>query len=210
MTNGFFITFEGGEGVGKTTQIKHLSERLEKQGHDTVQTREPGGTPHAESIRNLLGDTELGPTWDNESELFMFSAARSMHVKDIIQPALNSGKIVVCDRYTDSTQVYQGIDQGLPDDLMQTAIRYGSKNIYPNLTFILDLPAEEGLRRVKERGIRDHYDEQDEDFYEKIRQGFLSIADKEPERCVIINAMRDEQTIASEIESVTLERLGDV
>lgn len=210
MTNGFFITFEGGEGVGKTTQIKHLHDRLAARGHDIVQTREPGGTPHAEAIRNLLSDKELGPNWNHESEVLLISAARAMHIDHLIKPSLDLGKTVICDRYTDSTWVYQGIVQKQPAAFLDILIEHSTKDIMPDLTFVLDLPTEEGLRRVKERGIRDHYDEQGADFYEQIRHGFLSVAQKSPDRCVIINAMRDETEIADEIEAKVLERLGDV
>jgi dTMP kinase len=210
MSKGFFITFEGGEGVGKSTQIAHLSKSLKEKGINTVQTREPGGTPQAEAIRNLLCSPEYSGTWTNESELLMYSAARSQHVHDVVLPALDKAQTVLCDRYVDSTCVYQGIVQGLPEELMNTVIKHSALNVFPDLTFILDLSAAEGLKRVRSRGIRDHYDDQDENFYEQIRQGFLTIAKENPDRCVIIDAQQDEQAIAKEIETLASERLYNV
>lgn len=210
MTNGFFITFEGGEGVGKTTQIAQLCERLRQKGQDVAQTREPGGTPHAEKIRGLLSDPELGHGWNPQAEIMLISAARAMHVDHLIRPSLKANKTVVCDRFTDSTWVYQGIVQKQPEAFIDILIEHATDDVAPDLTFILDLPAEEGLKRVRERGIRDHYDQQDETFYEQVRQGFLTIAGKYPERCVIINAMREPGEIADEIERITLERMDRV
>ncbi len=210
MTNGFFITFEGGEGVGKTTQIAQLCERLKQKGQDVVQTREPGGTPHAEKIRGLLSDPELGHSWNPQAEVMLISAGRAMHVDHLIRPSLMGGKTVVCDRFTDSTWVYQGIVQKQPEAFIDILIEHATDDVIPDLTFILDLPAEEGLKRVRERGIRDHYDEQDEEFYEQVRQGFLTIAGKYAERCVIIDAMREPGEIADEIERIALEHMNRV
>lgn len=210
MTNGFFITFEGSEGVGKTTQINFLRQRLEKAGQNVVQTREPGGTPHAEQIRDLLSHQDLGQGWCPEAELMLISAGRAMHMKELVAPALQDGKTVICDRFIDSTWVYQGILQKLPEAFIDILIEHSTNDMIPDLTLILDLPAKEGLKRVHERGIRDHYDQQDEAFYEQIRQGFLTIAEKHADRCVMINAMQEPAAIADEIERVVLERMNRV
>lgn len=210
MSKGYFITFEGGEGVGKTTQIERLETSLKEQGIDVVRTREPGGTEHAEIIRNLLSDPKLGPTWSHEAELMMFSAARAMHVRDLIKPALDAGKTVICDRYTDSTMVYQGFLQNQPLEYLNMLIDRSTKGVLPDLTLILDLPAEESIKRVKERGARDHYDEQDVEFYKQLRTGFLSVAEKNKERCVIIDAMQPVDDIAAEILKIAQERMPHV
>lgn len=199
MGKGLFISFEGGEGVGKTTQIKLLADTLKKLGQDVVTTREPGGTPHAETLRNLLSDKELGPHWAPEAEAMILNAARVMHVRDVIAPALESGKILITDRFVDSTDVYQGYIQKLPRDFLMDMEQAATKGLRPDITFILDLPGEEGMKRVQARGVRDHYDDQDAEFYESIRQGFLQIAAQNPERCVIINAMQDIEAIAEEV-----------
>lgn len=209
MTNGYFITFEGGEGVGKTTQISMLADALKSQGYDVITTREPGGTPHAEAIRDLLSDPELGKGFLPEAEAYMFTAARHMHVQDVIKPALEAGKIVLCDRYIDSTLVYQGHVQGLDLKFLNDLVEKGSGGFLPNLTLIFDLSAEEGLKRVQERGIRDHYDEQDAGFYNKIRQGFLQQADQNKERCEIIDASKNIDEIANNIAAIVTERLKD-
>ena len=208
MQQGFFITFEGGEGVGKTTQIQKLSEELSALGHDVIVTREPGGTPHAEAIRNLLSDPELGPHWLPKAEAMLISAARLMHVQDVIRPALSNGKIVISDRFIDSTQVYQGIVHQVADDFLSTLNAHSAKDIAPNLTFILDLNPEEGLKRVRARGVRDHYDEQGADFYEQIRQGFLKIAQDNPDRCEVIDASSSIDDIANDILTKTKEKLN--
>ena len=210
MKNGYFITFEGGEGVGKTTQISILADALKSQGHDVVTTREPGGTPHAEAIRNLLSDPELGKGFHPEAEAYMFTAARHMHVQDVIKPALEAGKIVLCDRYADSTYVYQGHVQGLNMNLLDDLITKSSDGCLPNLTLVFDLTAEEGLKRVQARGVRDHYDEQDADFYDQIRQGFLKQAEQNKDRCVIVDASRSIDDIAADISTIVTERLIDV
>jgi dTMP kinase len=207
MGTGFFISFEGGEGVGKTTQISRLVDTLEKAGHNVLRTREPGGTPHAEKLRNLLSDPELGPTWHPEAEAMIINAGRVMHVRDAIKPAMDAGQIVITDRFIDSTTVYQGHVQKLPMAFLQDLENTATDGLVPDLTLILDLPGEEGMKRVQARGARDHYDNQDIAFYEDIRQGFLEIARQNPERCVIIDAMQDINTIADSIKTVVLERL---
>jgi dTMP kinase len=207
MINGFFITFEGGEGAGKTTQIKHLLHRLEEN-HGAVLTREPGGTPAAEDIRNLIFSPQHDGQWTPQAETLMMFAARSMHIKDVIAPALNDNKIVVCDRYMDSTRVYQGSVKGVDSNLIKTLEDKIIERFVPNLTIILDLPAETAMARVQGRGAENNNDRGDLEFYSNLRQGFLNIAAESPERCVVINANTDEKTIADAIYKIVTERMG--
>ncbi|MEM8833214.1 MAG: dTMP kinase [Pseudomonadota bacterium] len=209
MSNkGFFITFEGGEGAGKSTQIKLLADHLQSQGHDIVTTREPGGTPAAEEIRDLLSHEEWGGNWSQDAELLLFFVARSMHIKDVIAPALEAGKIILCDRYIDSTRVYQGalhkIDMSFIKDLEKRVVG----NYIPNITFLLDIPVETVLERVSRRGARDHYDQQDESNHQILRDGFLDLAKEEYDRFEIIDATKEIETIAQNIAQITVERLS--
>jgi len=207
MNNPLFITFEGGEGAGKSTQIKAVAEHLSAEGRKPVVTREPGGTPAGEKIRGLLCDPDLGPKWSPESEAMLLNAARHMHVKDIIRPALDKGQIVLCDRYIDSTRVYQGFIQGLETDFIHRLEDDIIGKIRPDLTFILDLPVEKALERVNRRGTLDHYDQGDAAFHEQLRQGFLDIAAQEPERCRVIDADRNPVDITQEICEIITEKL---
>jgi len=198
---GRFITFEGGEGAGKSTQIARLKDRLEKLGHPTLVTREPGGSPLAEEIRAfiLTGRAKpLGPF----AEALMFAAARIDHLDKTIVPALKNGTTVLCDRFADSTRAYQGssgtIDSSLIDDLERVTLA-GTK---PDLTLILDLPAETGLARAGERRAQkgegiDRFEDEDLSFHQALRQAFLAIAKAAPQRCVVINA----DQLADEVEA---------
>lgn len=208
MSKGVFITFEGGEGVGKTTQIKRLQKSLQNSGHDVLTTREPGGIPAAEEIRTLLSHKDYGGAWTPEAELLLLLAARSMHIKHMIAPALEAGKIVICDRYIDSTHVYQGHMQNIDEDFMGSLDQRIAGNCKPDLTFILDLAAEKAMARVQERGQRDHYDRQSVEFYDKLRQGFLKIAAKNPQRCFVIDADNNEDAIEEDIKAKLTEKLG--
>ena len=208
MDKGFFITFEGGEGVGKTTQIKHLKRHLKDNGHDIILTREPGGTPAAEEIRSLLSHPAYGGKWTPEAEAMLLFAARAMHIKEVIAPALQQGQIVICDRYTDSTRVYQSHLQGLGMDFIDNLEKQIVGKYKPDLTFILDLPAQKAMERVQSRGAKDHYDRGNLEFYNKLRQGFLDIAAKNPERCDVVDATADEKTIADHIFSIVSKRLS--
>lgn len=211
MNQGLFITLEGGEGAGKTTQIEHLRESLIQDGHSVVVTREPGGTPAAEALRDLLSHPEFGPEWTADAETMLLYAARSMHISDVIKPALAQGRIVICDRYVDSTRVYQGLIKNLNPFFLECLEVQIVGDVMPNITFVLDIPAEETIKRIDERGgAKDHYDNQSAEFHEKIRQGFLTIAKQEPERCSVINAVQKEQKIATEIKNDVLSLLGQI
>jgi dTMP kinase len=189
-----FITFEGGEGSGKTTQIELLKKAFESRGHDVVTTREPGGTPEAEKIRDLLVQRD-GGAWTPLAEAMLFFTARHMHVETKIKPALAEGKIVVCDRFTDSTIAYQGYGHGFDLDILNQVKKLSIGDFEPNKTFILDIPVKDGLARAGKRmegedsgDTEDRFERMKIDFHENLRQGYLSIARDNPERCIVIDA----------------------
>lgn len=208
---GRFITLEGGEGAGKSTQCKRLASSLESAGKSVILTREPGGSPGAEAIRNLLVEGET-TRWDGITELLMLYAARRDHVEKAIEPALQRGDWVVCDRFADSTMAYQGYGFGLGRDLVETIHSVAIGSLQPDLTFILDVPVEAGLSRAGERdadqNASNRYERMDKDFHERLRQGFLDIAAREPDRCAVIDAAQDKTTVADAIRDVLVERLG--
>jgi dTMP kinase len=185
MKRGKFITLEGGEGVGKSTQAKRLAERLERAGIPVVVTREPGGTPVGEDVRNLI--LKDRPT-DPVTELLLFAAARAEHVTSVIRPALDEGTWVISDRFIDSTRVYQGKRYNLEPELISVLERYTVAPDFPDLTLILDLPASEGVERARTRGTLSRYDAERIETHETLRKGFLEIATHEPKRCVLIDA----------------------
>lgn len=211
--SGYFITFEGGEGVGKTTQIKALAANLEKQGRDVVVTREPGGTPAAETIRSLLVHEDFGGQWSPEAEAMLIFAARAMHVRDVITPALEQGKVVISDRYIDSTRAYQGYLQGMDMAFIKRLERDVVCDVLPNLTIILDLPVEVGMARVSARGVEggagDHYDRADQSVHQTLRDAFLDIHSSEPDRCVIVDADKESDQIAQDVLSIVSEKIGE-
>ncbi len=188
MTRGRFITFEGGEGGGKSTQVKLLASALEAAGHSVVLTREPGGSPGAEEIRKLI--VEGAPErWDGLTEALLISAARREHVVRTIEPALAAGRWVVCDRFADSTIAYQGYGRGLDRAMLDALRRYAVGALVPDLTLILDLPVAVGLERARaRRGAEQRFEAMDEAFHERLRQGFRAIAAAEPTRCRVLDA----------------------
>lgn len=200
-----FVTFEGGEGAGKSTQLRLFAERL-KKAHIAVEiTREPGGTPGAEAIRELLVRGEVA-RWTPLTEAFLHLAARADHVARFIQPALKAGKWVLCDRFADSTVAYQGYGHGLDRTAIAQLNKLALGDVRPDLTLIFDLPVTEGLARSRKpsqmRG-EDRYEKMDTSFHERIRQGFLAIAAQEPQRCRIINATGTVDMIAEQVASIT-------
>ena len=202
MPTGNFITFEGGEGTGKSTQCKHLSRRLSDRGFHAMVTREPGGSQRAEQIREVLlrgVDDQLGPL----AEALLLSAARDDHMTKIIRPALRAGSWIICDRFTDSTRVYQGVGGGVSEEVLDSLEELVVGNVKPDLTIILDMPAEDGLARANSRRGEnekaDKFEVLDANFHNMLRSAFLNIADKEPDRCVVINASGTEAHVADEV-----------
>lgn len=188
MERGQFITFEGGEGAGKSTQLKLLAEALERAGIEVVTTREPGGSPGAEAIRGLLV-TGAVDRWDAHTEALLHTAARRDHLARTVWPALERGAWVICDRFADSTLAYQGYGHGLPKDFITGLTRLAIGDFKPDLTLILDLPVEEGLKRAGGRGgAEDRYERMGLAFHERLRQGFLEIARQDTDRCAVLNA----------------------
>lgn len=192
---GLFITFEGGEGAGKTTQIKRLAAAL---GNDIILTREPGGTPEAEAIRNTFFQNN-GQNWPPEALVLLMFSARVLHTENLIRPALEKGQTVLCDRYTDSTRVYQGYAGNLSLEKIEQVKTLSIGEFEPNLTFVMDIAPEEGLKRADARAGETTFESKDLAFHQKIRNGFLTIARANPERCVIIDASQDADTIAAQI-----------
>lgn len=200
-----FITFEGIEGCGKTTQIRVAGDFLRHQNVPFIITEEPGGTPLGRKIRKILlnrGTFELS----DKAELLLFSAARAQHVKDVIVPALKGGKVVLCDRFSDATIAYQGFGRGFPVDFIQILNKFSTNGIKPGLTIILDVPVKIGLKRAMERisqlegkVLEDRFEREHLSFHEKIRRGYLSLAKREPERFRILDASKDIDTIQKKV-----------
>ena len=195
-----FITFEGGEGTGKSTQVKLLAERLRAEGKDVVTTREPGGTPEAEALRALLvsGDPN---SWSAEAEALLNYAARDSHLAKVIRPALTAGKTVICDRFMDSTRAYQGYAGGCSMALIDELQRSIVGTTMPNLTLVFDLDPKLGLSRAKLRADvdEDRYERKGLAFHQRLRDGFLAIAKAEPVRCKLVDASQDIEGVARQV-----------
>ena len=208
MARGRFITFEGGEGGGKSTQLKALAERLERAGIEAVSTREPGGSYGAESIRDLLV-TGAADRWSPVTETLLMYAARRDHVERVIRPALERGAWVICDRFADSTRAYQGAGGGTDPALIEALETHVMGKVRPDLTLILDLPVAEGLRRAHHRaGAETRFESKGAAFHERLRQGFLAIARAEPERCAVIDASQPLNAVGSAVWRAVQERLA--
>jgi dTMP kinase len=211
-SKGFFITFEGGEGSGKSTQVNRLAASLQASGYAVVVTREPGGTPEAEKIRNLLVQSD-GGNWNAMEECLLLFAARLNHYRTLIEPALNEKKIVICDRFSDSTRAYQGYGLGLPLEHIEAIKFLTLGSVEPDLTLLLDIPVKEGLARSTKRlqaenSGEDRYEGMELDFHEKLRQGFLSLSRSAPQRFCVMNASRCKDDLSEEIASYVNKRLG--
>ena len=205
-SNHRFITFEGGEGAGKSTQAALLADALRARGLEVLATREPGGSTGAEAIRELLVRGEPG-RWDALSETLLHFAARRDHFVTTIEPALARGAWVVCDRFADSTMAYQGHGLGVERETVAGLYRAVLGDFAPDLTIILDLPVEEGLARASKRGGDDRYERMDAAFHQRLRDGFLAIAGAAPERCAVIDARGDVDAVHAAVLAVVKERL---
>jgi dTMP kinase len=206
---GRFITFEGGEGGGKSTHARLLAARLQQAGIDVVVTREPGGSPGAEIIRHVLLSGAAKPL-GAETEAILFAAARDDHVHATITPALAAGKWVVCDRFLDSTRVYQGILGRVDARLIRSLERVTVGEAMPDLTFILDVPVEVGLERASKRrgvGAVDRFEGEAIEFHQRLRGAYVALAKLEPERCVLIDATQSKEAVQEQIWKVLSERL---
>lgn len=197
---GKFITVEGGEGVGKSTNIDVIKSFLEDRNIPFIQTREPGGTPVAEKIRQLLLDNHSEPV-DSTAELLLMFAARSQHLKTLIEPALEKGTWVLCDRFTDATYAYQGAGRQLGSELIGRLEDIVQGSLRPDLTVILDLDPKVGLQRASERGDLDRIEQEQVEFFNAVRACYLSIAENNPERCVVIDASAERAQVKSDLLS---------
>ncbi len=202
---GLFISFEGGEGAGKSTQIRILAETLRSRGLEVVVTREPGGSPGAEAIRHVLlsGAAEA---FGVRMEAMLFAAARNDHVEEVIRPALESGAVVLCDRFLDSSRVYQGTTGNLESDFIESLQRIAVDGTMPDLTLIFDIPAVDGLARARKRAddgaAPDRFEKEELDTHEKRREAYLDIALNEPRRCRIVDARQPQERVTEDVLSM--------
>ena len=207
---GRFITFEGGEGAGKSTQVGILADRLSRSGRPVFVTREPGGSPAAEEIRQVLLSgqaAQFGPL----AESVLFAVARGDHIDNAIRVALQQGQWVICDRFMDSTRAYQGATAGVPRGLINALEKITVGALLPDVTFVLDIPVEEGLARVAARAEGqelDRFESQELMTHERIRRGFLDIAEEEPGRCAVVDASQPEAMVAEDVWETVLQRLN--
>lgn len=208
MKRGRFITFEGGEGTGKSTQVRLLVQYLKQTGADVVQTREPGGSPSAEEIRTLLV-TGAADRWSPLAETLLFYAARVEHWRQVIEPALARGAHVVCDRFADSTMAYQSYGGGLDRRLIEDLHRATMTGADPDLTIVLDIATDQGLNRAASRHDDEtRFERKGREFHERLRQGFLDIAKRAPKRCIVIDAAQSIEQVQSAVQSAIKSRLS--
>ncbi|WP_201258768.1 dTMP kinase [Candidatus Thiodiazotropha endoloripes] len=207
---GRFITVEGGEGAGKSSNLDYIRNLLSSAGKQVVFTREPGGTPLGEAIRDLLlGHQHTGMA--DDTELLLMFAARAEHLQQKIKPALQQGQWVLCDRFTDASYAYQGAGRGLASDRIASLEQFVQGELRPDLTLLLDLPVEQGLARAGQRSEPDRFEKQEMSFFEKVRAGYLEIASREPHRVKIIDASKPLETVQQQIDHVVtafLEQSG--
>lgn len=205
--NGHFISFEGGEGSGKSTHARLLAERLRSAGKKVLLTREPGGTAIGDEVRKILQYNKSSHNMTNECELLLFSASRAQHVCEVIRPALARGEVVICDRFLDSTTAYQGYGRKLPLDLIAKVHQLAVGDCLPDLTLVIDLDPKTGLERARGRELFDRMESQSLEFYERVRAGFLEIARRDPKRFVVIDGARKVEQVRADVESAVSKRL---
>lgn len=207
MNKGFFISLEGGEGAGKSTQNRRIVEWLAKQGKSVLETREPGGTPVSEQIRKVLLDTRNAGL-NATAELLMMFAARSQLVEEVILPALSDGKVIVCDRFADASYAYQGGGRQLGGEAVEIVEKLVLKGLQPDLTLLFDVPVEQGMKRVAARGEADRFEVESVRFFERVRNAYLERAAAHPQRFRIIDASQDEEAVWHQVETILLETPG--
>lgn len=207
---GKFISFEGSEGSGKSTQIARLLQRLRQTGREIVATREPGGSATGEQIRNIVIHNHGGDEMCRETELLLYTAARAQVVREIISPALARGAVVVADRYLDSSTVYQGIARDLPPDLVAQVNRFAVGGVMPHLTILIDVPTEVSVARMQRRtsDLPDRMERETAAFFRKVRDGYLQVAAQNPERITVFDGTKSADAIESEIWTAVSKLLG--
>jgi dTMP kinase len=207
---GILISFEGSEGSGKSTQIAHLAEHLQKIGRKVVSTREPGGTEIGEQVRNIIVHNSKGDEMCAETELLLFAASRAQLVREIIAPNLIKGVVVLCDRYIDSSTVYQGVARNLSLDPVQQINQFAVGNVLPDLTIVLDVPTRVSLTRINQRAsdLPDRMERENIDFYKKVRDGYLVLARSLPKRFFVVDGMLPEKEIRKLIWAEVKSRIG--
>ncbi|MCZ6672438.1 MAG: dTMP kinase [Verrucomicrobia bacterium] len=207
---GLFITFEGSEGTGKTTQIQRLASKLENQGRKVIVSREPGGTPLGEEIRHLLKHASSGQSMVPRAELLLFEASRAQHVDELIQPNLDQGNVVICDRFLDSTTVYQGVARAIDADAVDSINQFAIGVTLPVVTVLIDLDPEEGFRRIQSRNTEppDRMEQEHIDFYKSVRQGYLKLAGNHPERFLVVDGQQSIDAVEQFIWDGIKERIN--
>jgi dTMP kinase len=198
---GRFITLEGSEGSGKSTNLAYIHERLARAGHEVLLTREPGGTPLGEAIRELLLDKDQS-AMTSDTELLLMFAARAQHLGERIVPALEAGHWVLCDRFTDATYAYQGFGRGIDRGRIEALESWVQRGVRPDLTLFLDVPVEVGLARAGARSAPDRFEREALDFFERVRRGYLALAAQEPERIRVIDASLPLEQVQRQIDAV--------
>lgn len=201
MERGKFISVEGIEGVGKSTNIDVVVRRIEAAGHKVLTTREPGGTPFAEDIREILMNRNDEPIPEIAEVLLMF-AARSFNVNNVIVPALEAGTWVVCDRFTDSSRAYQSGGRGIPMETIDRVADWVHGDTWPDVTILLDAPVEVGMERAGKRSAPDRFEQERHDFFQRVRECYLQIAAREPDRFVVIDTTRDIDEVSSDVANL--------
>ena len=197
---GTFVTLEGGEGAGKTTNLAFVRQWLERSSREVIVTREPGGTELGERLRELLLHSDLPITVD--AELLMIFAARADHLRRVVEPALSVGKIVVCDRFTDATYAYQGAGRGVDSRRIAALEQWVQGGLRPDLTLLFDIPARLGIERANRRGSPDRFEQEQIEFFERIRQSYLAAAAREPKRIYIVDATRNRAEVETQLETI--------
>lgn len=212
MPRGLFITFEGTEGCGKSTQVQRLARRLESLGRTVIVTREPGGTPIGEQIRHLLKFAPEGSGMSAETELLLFAASRAQLVRELIEPQLTAGSIVICDRFFDSTTAYQGAARKLPTAIVEQLNRFAVRAAIPDMTFVIDLDVTTArnrlLRRVRPANTPDRMESEPIDFYKRVAEAYRALARREPTRVVLIDGSRSADQVAAEIWRVAQSKIA--